>query len=452
MPFPTPMFALFMLALLPLWHGAGARPWARIWIALAAAACVLGASGGPSLAAAACVAGWAAMLARSAGAVGAWPWRVGVAALALPLAYFKYGAWLGLGEAAWRGAMPAGLSFYTFSCLAWVLAKREGSYAGGGLAGAAGALFFPTLGAGPVCRPMDAAEQLAAPLARPEFGRCAAPFVLGLFLKLVVSTRLGAIADWGFANPSSWSLGGMAWTVHAYAGQLYADFAGYSLMAIGVGRALGVELPSNFEAPYFARGIGDFWRRWHVSLSTFWRDRLYIPMGGSRSGRARELAALMAVMLLCGLWHGAGWSFLVWGGLHGAMLCAQRAWRWSGGRRWPGWLAWAATFEFVCWAWLPFRVSDMGQLAVMARSVAEGVGGSGLGVGMDGAQMGGAWILGACWAALFVEHGFKERMLSRAAVLGRGHPWVLCACVVLALMACVELAPEGIPPFIYANF
>lgn len=448
MPFPTPMFALFMLALLPLWHGAGGRPQTRMWIALAGAAVVLAASGGASLCVAACVAGWASVLARGARVLGPWRWRAGTLALVLPLVYFKYGAWLGAGEAAWRGPMPMGLSFYTFSCLAWVLALREGSYAGGVLAGAAGAFFLPTLGAGPVCRPMDAAEQLAAPLAYPDIGRCMGPFVLGLFLKLVVSTRLGAIADWGFANPSSWNLGGMAWTIHAYAGQLYADFAGYSLMAIGVGRALGVELPSNFEAPYFARGIDDFWRRWHVSLSTFWRDRLYIPLGGSRAGRAREIAALMAVMLLCGLWHGAGWSFLVWGGLHGAMLCAQRAWRWSGCRKWPSWLAWAATFEFVCWAWLPFRVGDMEQLARMARSMAEGT----CGAWLDGVPMSRAWIFGSCWAALIVEHAFKARMLSHAVQLGRLHPWVLCMCVVIFSIACVELAPEGIPPFIYANF
>ena len=444
MQFPTPLFAAFFLLFLPLWSALAGRPGWRALLGLGASGIFFACCGWLSLAVAAGCLGAGSLLAARAPWLSRARFACGCAALLLPLVYFKYGAWLSgmLGVApswVWSAGAPFGLSFYTFSLLAWACAAREGACPPAAQCASA-CVMFPVAAAGPVLRPKDAAAALAMPLGEVQFGRVAGPFLLGFFLKLVVSSWLARIADPIFATLDAAGPFELALALHAYAGQLYADFAGYSLMALGVGRALGVELPSNFEAPYGSRSIGEFWRRWHISLSTFWRERLYIPLGGSRRGPWREMANLMAVMLLCGLWHGAGWSFLAWGALHGAMLCAGRAWRWGNAPALPALLAWILAFEGAVWAWLPFRL-DGAALAQAFQALTR-----------PGEI---AWPVASfffCWLAIAIEHARKRQMLSWFEDLGRQRPFLCALICALAAIACVELAPEGIPPFIYSNF
>lgn len=447
MQFPTPVFALFILAVLPLWHALGHKPRSRAWASLGLSALFLGFAGQSALAVAVCFGLGAAAVSSRGASMGQWSFRASILVLLGPLAYFKYGAWFcsmaGLPpEFAWSQGTPFGLSFYTFSALSWLFCVREGSCPTSTVDSLAGSFFFPAITSGPVLRPKDCAVQLAQPVNPSLFSRAASPFLLGFFLKLAVSTRLGQIADPVFSDPSAQNFLSLAVAVHAYGGQLYADFAGYSLMAIGVGRALGVELPSNFEAPYFASSIAEFWRRWHISLSTFWRERIYFPLGGNRAGKARELANLMGVMLLCGLWHGAGLSFILWGALHGLMLCVQRVFSWTGAARLPKTLAFLLTFEAVTWTWLPFRLSEWSDLSTALSSMSL----------PPTAFEAPLALLCACFAAIGVEHAFKARLLGYGDALGRERPVLFVFLAALTALAIIEISPEGIPPFIYSSF
>jgi alginate O-acetyltransferase complex protein AlgI len=184
----------------------------------------------------------------------------------------------------------------------------------------------------------------------------------GLFKKMVIANYLAVrFVDPVFTDPSQFSRFDLILAVYAYAIQIYADFSAYTDIAIGVAALLGYRFPQNFNQPYRALGIGDFWRRWHMTLSTWLRDYLYIPLGGNRHGAFATARNLMLTMLLGGLWHGANWTFLIWGAMHGAALVADHSWRRSAvfARYGAGRIAkiadWALTFHFVCFAWLFFR-------------------------------------------------------------------------------------------------
>jgi D-alanyl-lipoteichoic acid acyltransferase DltB (MBOAT superfamily) len=236
--------------------------------------------------------------------------------------------------------------------------------------------FFPHLIAGPIVRPAEILPQLTAPaLARPDAGNLTeglTRFLLGLAKKLVLADSLARYADPGFDAAGAGARLSLleAWvSLLAYALQLYFDFSGYSDMAIGLARMLNVRFPENFASPYQATSIGDFWRRWHISLGAFLRDYLYIPLGGSRRGKARHAANLMLTMLLGGLWHGAAWTFVLWGGLHGAFLVAEAAWR----RRFPPLpraLARGLTLLGVLLAWVPFRAESLAASGAMYAALA----------------------------------------------------------------------------------
>jgi D-alanyl-lipoteichoic acid acyltransferase DltB (MBOAT superfamily) len=258
------------------------------------------------------------------------------------LGYFKYGEFLlknwqdlmalaGVAYVppAWSIVLPVGISFYTFQTMAYTLdvyLRRERP-AKSFLDFALFVTFFPQLVAGPIVRPADLIPQFAWPhraTARQLIWGLGL-VSLGLFQKVVVAdTLLAPSADAVFKaahalHPLDAWLG-----VLAFSGQIFSDFAGYSTTAIGVGLCLGFSLPNNFRYPYAAIGFSDFWRRWHISLSTWLRDYLYVPLGGNRKGRGRTYANLMATMLLGGLWHGASWTFVAWGGLHGIYLAVER--------------------------------------------------------------------------------------------------------------------------------
>jgi D-alanyl-lipoteichoic acid acyltransferase DltB (MBOAT superfamily) len=262
--------------------------------------------------------------------------------------------------------LPLGISFFTFQKIAWLVdSYRKETAEPNFLHYALFITFFPQLIAGPITHHKEILPQF---LRTPADGRARrllamgiTVFIIGLFKKTVIADNMGEIADPIFASASlgnpltlieSW-LGVLSYTL-----QIYFDFSGYSDMACGLAGMFGVRLPLNFFSPYKAVDIISFWRRWHITLSRFLRDYLYIPLGGNRLGKTRRYINLFITMLLGGLWHGANWTFAVWGGLHGIYLAINHAWRNRARQRLPRPLAVAITFLAVALAWIFFRANS----------------------------------------------------------------------------------------------
>jgi len=224
--------------------------------------------------------------------------------------------------------VPVGISFFTFhaiSCLCDVYARKIET--GRSFWNFALYLsFFPKILAGPIFRFRDAAAQLAARVVSFEkIAQGVERFIVGLGKKVLIANPLALAADTVFSLPQAELSAGLAWFgVLCYTFQIYLDFSGYTDMAIGLGKMFGFEFPENFNYPYFSQSVRDFWRRWHITLSQWFRDYLYVPMGGNRHGARREYFNLLVVFLLCGLWHGANWTFVIWGVWHGLFLIAER--------------------------------------------------------------------------------------------------------------------------------
>jgi alginate O-acetyltransferase complex protein AlgI len=254
--------------------------------------------------------------------------------------------------------LPVGISFYTFQTMSYTIDVYRG-HASPARSFSDFSCFvslFPQLVAGPIVRYNTIADQLVTrDHSWEKFSSGAALFILGFAKKILLANPMGTVADAVFAAESPATLD--AWFgVTAYAFQIYFDFSGYSDMAVGLGRLLGFEFPKNFASPYRADSITDFWRRWHISLSTFLRDYLYVPLGGNRKGQPRTYINLTIVMLLGGLWHGANWTFVVWGMYHGVLLALER----MHGKKtvWtalPAWSRVALTFVLVLFSWVLFR-------------------------------------------------------------------------------------------------
>ena len=262
-------------------------------------------------------------------------------------------------------ALPVGISFFTFESMSYVIDvyRKELPPHASYLEYLTFVAFFPHLVAGPIVRPRDLLPQLAQPPLWRE-GEASSALLLiatGLFKKLAIADYLALnLVDRVFDAPTQYSALECYVAMVGYAVQIYCDFSGYTDIAIGSAALLGVRFPPNFAAPYQAHDIVDFWRRWHISLSTWLRDYLYIPLGGNRRGSLRTYANLIATMVLGGLWHGPSWTFVVWGGLHGVALACNRAWRARHGdvlRERPALrvLSTFVTFQFVTLAWVFFR-------------------------------------------------------------------------------------------------
>jgi alginate O-acetyltransferase complex protein AlgI len=225
--------------------------------------------------------------------------------------------------------LPLGISFFTFHAISYVVDvyKRTATAQRNMREFALYILLFPQLIAGPIIRYRDIAAQLGTRDANvSEFAYGVRRFVLGLGKKLLIANTLGQAADAIFALPAAQVAAPLAWLgLACYTLQIYFDFSGYSDMAIGLMRMFGFRILENFNYPYIARSIREFWRRWHISLSNWFRDYLYVPLGGNRRGARRAYANLVIVFLLCGLWHGASWPFVLWGAWHGLFLVAERA-------------------------------------------------------------------------------------------------------------------------------
>jgi alginate O-acetyltransferase complex protein AlgI len=283
-------------------------------------------------------------------------------------------------------ALPLAISFFTFQQIMFLVdtaAKRAPGSAttrGGAfpslLTYAAFVSFFPHLIAGPIVRPSEIIPQMAAvDVSRPRIENIADGlliFLLGLGKKLVLADMFGGFADTGFdaaAHGADLTFFEAWYATLAYALQIYFDFSAYSDMAIGLARIMNIRFPLNFDSPYQATNIAEFWRRWHITLGGFLRDYLYIPLGGSRTGPLRQTGNLMATMLLCGLWHGAAWNFVVWGGLHGLLIVIHKQYR----RAFPALpapFAQALTLLVVILAWVPFRAASLANTLAMLRGMA----------------------------------------------------------------------------------
>lgn len=313
------------------------------------------------------------------------------------LAYYKYAGFFASSLAELTGTpiaplhivLPIGISFFTFTQIAFLVDTFQGKVKEGRFVHyLLFVTYFPHLIAGPVLHHKEMMPQFADKrifhLSANNFAVGATIFCIGLAKKVLIADNIGPYSAPLFSNPADPSLL-LAWSgVLAYTFQLYFDFSGYSDMAIGLSRLFGVRLPLNFDSPYKAANIAEFWRRWHMTLSRFLRDYLYIALGGNRHGPARRYANLMATMVLGGLWHGAGWNFAIWGALHGGYLMINHAWSAFAGRiGFSGtsrpWIlaSTALTFAAVCFAWVFFRAADLGRATTIVQGMV-GVYGIGL--------------------------------------------------------------------------
>jgi len=263
-------------------------------------------------------------------------------------------------------ALPLGISFVTFTLTAYVVDVYRGTFpADARLDRVLGyVLFFPHLIAGPILRPHELLPQLSrfrSALSAP-FLLGVSVFTLGLVKKVVFADTLAAVVDPVFASGSQADALEYLLAIYGFSLQIYCDFSGYTDMAIGIAYILGIRLPTNFLRPYAAGSIIDFWHRWHITLSHWLRDYLYIPLGGNRLGENRRMLNLMTTMILGGLWHGAAWTFVIWGFLHGAALVVAHWWRrfsLPAGIALPNWIVVLVTFHFVTAAWVFFRAPDL---------------------------------------------------------------------------------------------
>lgn len=349
-----------------------------------------------------------------------------------------------------RVTLPLGISFYTFQSMSYTLDVYRGRNAplGDFVDFACYVSLFPQLVAGPIIRFNELAEQLAQRSHTVEkAARGAAFFCLGMAKKVLLANPCGKVADLAFGADTVgfWD----AWYgVTAYAFQIYFDFSGYTDMAIGLGLALGFVFPKNFDSPYRSRSITEFWRRWHVSLSTWLRDYLYIPLGGNRKGRGRTYVNLFLVMLLGGLWHGASWNFVIWGGFHGVLLAAERM---RGKRSLFGTLGpvlqTVGTFLLVTVSWVFFRAATLPDALAYLGSMA----------GMGAARPESALLSGVVLAPYYLGTFAVAALVTWAAPqtwdwTRRLTPAKAALSVALFALALIAMEAQGFNPFIYFIF
>ncbi len=295
----------------------------------------------------------------------------------LPLAFFKYGNFLvdnlnivltvlQINTIHLNPVhLPIGISFYTFQAISYLVDvyRREAEVQYNPVNLALYIALFPQLIAGPIVRYHDVAQQIVQRhTSLEDFKYGALRFVAGLGKKVLIANSLGAVADHIFTLPTAIVPAYLAWLgIIAYSLQIYFDFSGYSDMAIGLGRMFGFHFLENFNYPYYARSIQEFWRRWHISLSSWFRDYLYIPLGGNRKGTARTYFNLIIVFFLCGLWHGASWGFVIWGLYHGLFLVLERSGLAKILIRLPRFVQHLYTLLVVMFGWIFFRAESLDQ-------------------------------------------------------------------------------------------
>jgi alginate O-acetyltransferase complex protein AlgI len=342
-------------------------------------------------------------------------------------------------------ALPVGISFFTFQAISYTVDVRRGLIEPARLIDVAIYLsFFPHLVAGPIVRAREFLPQLKRPRDPRHVAVSSGLFLIGLGLvkKVVIADYLGrTVVDPVFGVPQAYHAPDVLLAAYAYAAQIYCDFSGYTDIAIGLALLLGFVFPQNFHSPYRATGFRDFWRRWHMTLSRFLRDFLYIPLGGSRGSRLMTYRNLMLTMVLGGLWHGAAWTFVLWGVFNGLGLVVEHA---LGGRlKTPTWLRWFVTFHLIVLGWVLFRAQQIGiAWSFLSR------------LGSFGAPT--LWTAPVL-LAIAITIGpqlLPERPLDRLqAWLGQLSPALLGAALsVLILFVAATVPSQGVAPFIYFRF
>jgi D-alanyl-lipoteichoic acid acyltransferase DltB (MBOAT superfamily) len=391
---------------------------------------------------------------------------IAVALLLLPLAFFKYYGFfavnltntltsLGMDPSIplLQVILPVGISFFTFMAIAYVVDVYRGDVEVAGWTDTFLYLsFFPHLVAGPIVRPSELIPQLQERRDERHVDVAGAAWLIlgGLFKKVVVSSYLAAqIVDPVFGDPFTRSAPDALFGIVGYAIVIYADFSGYTDIAIGVAKLLGFRFPRNFDQPYAARSIQEFWRRWHMTLSRWLRDYLYIPLGGNRRGQRRTLINIMVTMVLGGLWHGAAWTFVFWGAFHGGLLAAEqwRRWRAPEGEqdRWSDALRRrTATFALVCVGWVFFRADSMDTaFALLGRLI------TGWWTPSELVNPLVVFTIAGMLSLQFWPRGFGLWVQSG---LSRLKPAPLGLVLALGLLVIVILGPPGVAPFIYFQF
>jgi len=345
--------------------------------------------------------------------------------------------------------LPVGISFFTFQGMSYVIDIYRRQTAPATLLDMTLLMsFFPHLVAGPIVR----ASHLIPQFQRvPEMTRGMAAMgisliVWGLFKKAVIASELSTgLVDGVFFDPSAHGSLDLLAAAYGYAVQIYCDFSAYSDMAIGIAALLGYRFPHNFNQPYRAVSLQDFWRRWHISLSSWLRDYLYISLGGSRHGLTRLCLSLMATMLLGGLWHGASWNFVIWGAIHGSVLVAERLWREYRPKAWPPLPAWVGiiiTFHIVLLGWIFFRAATFGDALAFLTGLAGG-GSSALLTPMLLFLI----LLGMTF------HFMPRYSIQHVAMRVRALPAPAVGLAAGLLILIVDaMRPEGVAPFIYYQF
>ncbi len=375
--------------------------------------------------------------------------------------YFNFGldnynatmAALGIPEAQYLGffrvVLPLGISFYTFQSMSYVIDVYRGDakVVTNFIDYACYVSMFPQLVAGPIIRFQDVADQLRErTLTWEKFARGTAFFMLGMAKKVLLANPCGKIADTTF-NTGDLSCFDAWYGAVAYAFQIYFDFSGYSDMAIGLGLMLGFVFAKNFDSPYLSKSITEFWRRWHLSLSTWLRDYLYIPLGGNRKGSVRTYINLAAIMLIGGLWHGASWNFLLWGGIHGAYLAFERAQgKESIYHKLPALLQVLITFFIVLIAWVFFRADTLPDAAQYLKCMFGGAT-PGQGEAVRGL------IYNPYYVVNFILAGITIWALPQTWDFTRRLTWPKIAwCILLFFISLIALTTQSYNPFIYFIF
>ena len=344
-------------------------------------------------------------------------------------------------------ALPVGVSFFSFQAVTYVVdVKRRQTEPASLLDAAIYLSFFPHLVAGPIVRASEFLPQLKRPR-DPDHVAVSAGLTLvalGLIKKVLIADYLGReVVDKVFAVPQAYSAPDAILGAYAYAAQIFCDFSGYTDMAIGLALLMGFVFPQNFNSPYRATGFRDFWRRWHMTLSRFLRDYLYIPLGGNRKGRVRTYINLMLTMALGGLWHGAAWNFVAWGAYQGTGLSAEHAINGRLGRIFPGWLRWFVTFNLIVVGWILFRSTDLtvfgDYLSALVRS--------------GPATLYSFPVVGAIVLVIGLQLLPERPMEGIELRLGRLRPRLLGAALAAVVLIVGATVPsQGVPPFIYFRF
>jgi alginate O-acetyltransferase complex protein AlgI len=356
--------------------------------------------------------------------------------------------------------LPIGISFFTFHAISYVVDVYRGHATAqkSPVHAALYMLLFPQLIAGPIIRYREIADQLAhRTVALEDFAYGVRRFVVGLGKKMLIANTVAGPADRIFSLPHDQLGAGIAWlAIICYTLQIYFDFSGYSDMAVGLGRMFGFHFPENFRWPYIADTVQEFWRRWHISLSSWFRDYLYVPLGGSRVPRARMYTNLVTVFFLCGLWHGASWNFVLWGLFHGSFLVLERVGLAGAVRRLAAPLRHAYLLLVVMIGWVFFRSETLGGAAAFLVAM------SGLATPAPSPYAIEWYLTRDVWLALVagaigsmpVVHAAGRW---QAAAIGRSTRWVVegaaaAALVLILLVSILHIAGRTYNPFIYFRF